>query len=448
MTIQMPEEQSSVKSKASLKPAKRGEILAWASYDIANSTYGTVVATAVYNAYFVHVIADKVGDARHSSGTLLLSTIIFISSMAIVFSAPVIGTIADATGWKKKLLAVSTWCCIIATASLAFVGPGQVLAAMIILTIANIAFGTGEDLIAAFLPELAHKDDMGRISSLGWAAGYVGGLFSLGSCLAYTSWAQHQGQVATQYVPMTMVLAAVAFLIASTPTFLFLKERAEPDPEARTKNYFKVGFKRLKQTFTHARHYQDLFTFLIALFLYSCGTTTIIHMASVYAQEVVHFTASDSIIMILVVNLTAAVGASIFGYVQDRIGSVKTLLVTLSMWMVAIVIASLAQSKMQLWGAANLIGLAMGASGSVGRALVGQFSPHGRSGEFLGLWGLAVKLATAVGAVSFGTITYLTHSNYRAALITTDLFFFAGMMLLLRVNERRGRSAAQAEISS
>lgn len=425
--------------------APRKEILAWASYDIANSTYATIVATAVYNAYFANVIAGPASGLEKGVGTLLLTAVICVSSIAIVLSAPIIGTISDATASKKTLLFYSTFICIIATACLSLYGPGAVIPAMVTLMIANTAFGTGEDLIAAFLPELATKEDMGRISSIGWAAGYIGGLLSLGSCLIYVSWALHQKQNATDYVPLIMLFCALSFGLAVVPTFLYLKERAIPDPAAKGKNPIVTGFARLKTTIRHASHYRDLFRFLITLFLYSCGTTTIVHLASVYAQEVVKFTTQDSIIMILVVNLTAAIGASIFGVVQDRIGSVRTLMITLSIWTVAILIAAAAQNKAQLWIAANLVGIAMGSTGSVGRALVGQFAPKGRSGEFLGLWGVAVKLATAVGAITFGAVAYLSHNNYRLAILFTILFFIAGFAMLCRVNEERGILAASTD---
>lgn len=439
---------SSLESEKAATSAPRKEILAWASYDIANATYGTVVATAVYNAYFANVICGPGSQLEKGVGTLLLTVVICVSSILIVVTAPIVGTISDATASKKKLLFVSTFICVIATAFLALFGAGSVVPAMVTLIIANTAFGTGEDLVAAFLPELATKEDMGRISSLGWAAGYVGGLLSLGTCLAYVSWALKQHQQSTDYVPIIMFFCSIAFGTAVLPTFIYLKERAVPDPSAMGKNPVVAGFQRLKTTITHATHYRDLFRFLITLFLYSCGTTTIVHLASVYAQEVVMFTTQDSIVMILVVNLTAAIGASIFGVVQDKIGSVKTLMITLSFWMVSIFVAASAQDKLQFWIAANLVGIAMGSTGSVGRALVGQFAPKGRSGEFLGLWGMAVKLATAVGAVSFGAIAWLTHNNYRAALMFTIVFFIAGVAMLTKVNEERGIIAAATDIEN
>jgi UMF1 family MFS transporter len=317
---------------------------------------------------------------------------------------------------------------------------------MSLMTIANIALFTGEDLVAAFLPELAHKDDMGRISALGWGAGYIGGLLSLGVCSLYMFWAQKQGMKPVQYVPFVMVLCAAFFAIAVIPTFMFLKERAVPDPDAAGHNYIAVGFARLKQTIKHARHYRDLFNFLITLFVYSCGTQTIIHMASVYAQKVYSFTPAESNVLILVVIVTAAIGAGLFGYIQDRAGSVRTLAGALGVWMMAMAIAAFGTEKWHFWVAGNLVGLAMGASGSVGRALVAQFSPPGRSGEFLGLWGMSVKLATCVGAMTFGAVTYLSQNNDRMAVIVTGLFFVVGVLLLFRIDEKRGKLAAAMPI--
>lgn len=425
--------------------ATKGEIAAWAAYDIANATYGTVVATAVYNAYFVEVICGP-SAAGKEFGTFLLSVIIIpVSAIAIVLTAPVLGTIVDAMAAKKRMLFVTTTLCILCTATLSMVQPGQAWAAVIALTLANFFFGTGEDLIAAFLPELSTQENMGRISSIGWGAGYVGSLLALGLCFCYFTWAKGHGMQQTEYVPYAMLICAVLFFVFSLPTFIFLKERATPEPHQLGKNYFKIGFERLGHTINHARHYRDLFNFLLTLFVYSCGSTTVIHLASVYAQQVLHFTASDSVVMILVVSVTAAVGAGLFGIVQDRIGAIRTLAITLSIWTIAILIACMATEKLHLWIAANFVGIAMGATGSAGRALVGQFSPHGRSGEFLGLWGMAHKLATCVGAVTFGAVVQLSGNNYRVALLSCAVFFIGGMLLLWRVNEKRGRLAAKTD---
>jgi UMF1 family MFS transporter len=417
-----------------------GEIAAWAAYDVANSTYATVVATAVYNAYFVSVIA---GGANHEFGTLLLTAIIAAASFLVVLTAPVLGTIADATASKKRILLGSTLCCIIATALLSAVQPGQYVAAVILLIIANVAFGTGEDFIASFLPELAPKEKMGRISAIGWGAGYIGGLFSLGAALAYVQWARGQHLPETHYVPVIMLACAASFAVLCTPTVLFMRERAQPDPTISARDFINVGFARLRTTFSHARHYRDLFGILLAIFMYSCGTTTVTHIASVYAKEVMKFSTADSLLMILVVDLTAAIGAFVFGYIQDKIGSIRTLTISLLLWTLAVGIAYFAHTKMELWIGANFVGISMGACGSAGRALVGRFSPPGRSGEFLGLWGVAVKLATCVGVLSFGAVTFMTGGDLRTAMLCLSVFFVMGIFLVQRVDEQRGIQAAQ-----
>ena len=149
--------------------------------------------------------------------------------------------------------------------------------------------------------------------------------------------------------------------------------------------------------------------------------------------------------MILSVNVTGVFGSLIFGFVQDRIGSVKTLIVTLSFWVLAVFLAVFIKERQHFWLVANLIGLSMGASGSAGRALVARFAAEGRAGEFLGLWNVAVKLATAVGPLSFGIISYLSGSNFRLALLSSEVFLIVGTLMLFRVNEARGTLAAQHE---
>lgn len=426
--------------------APKKEILAWAMYDFANSAYTTVVATTIFNPYFVQVVAGPGSGLKAGEGTFLLTLSIFISSMLVVISAPVLGTIADAHACKKKLLFFSTFLCVSCTALLWFVGKGDYALGMALLTLANLAYGTAEDLVAAFLPELAARQDMGKVSAFAWAIGYVGGLSTLGVCMAYIHWAKGAGHDSKTFVPITMLITAGFYFIGALPTFLFLKERAKPDAKASGQNPITLGFARLKLTLKHAAHYSDLFRFLVSLLLFSCGTSTVISLASVYAQTVMGFTTQDSIIMIFIVNITAAIGAFSIGFVQDKIGSVRTLAIALCLWMVATTGAYFCTSRELFWALANLIGIAIGASGSSGRALVGLFSPPGRSGEFFGLWGLAGKLATAIGPMTFGLVTLLTSNNLRLALLSSTLFFLAGLLILFTVNESRGRKAASAAV--
>jgi UMF1 family MFS transporter len=170
--------------------------------------------------------------------------------------------------------------------------------------------------------------------------------------------------------------------------------------------------------------------------------STVVVLAAIYAQEVMGFDTQSLILLIMVVNVTAAAGALICGHLQDRIGSVPTLAMTLLIWIVAVLVALFATTPAHMWIAGNIIGLAMGASQAVGRAVVSKFSPTERAGEFLGLWGLVNRLSAIVGPLSYGLINYWSDGNHRMSLLSTLSFFILGLMLLSKVNESRGKAAA------
>lgn len=411
-------------------------------YDFANSGYTTVVLTAVFNAYFVGVVAANGAD-RGGTATLLWTVAMAITNLLVLVSAPVLGAIADHGAHKKRFLAFTTIGCVLFTLLLGFVGRGDVALGMVLVILATLMFASGENFIAAFLPEITTQKQMGRISGYGWSLGYLGGLLVLGLCLVYIQSAQSRGDVAEQYVPVTMWITAGMFALAALPTFIWLRERAVPRRLASGESYFRIGFARVRHTLAHARHYRDLFRFLVTLAVYYCGINTVVVLAVIYAQEAMGFTMQENIILIMVVNVTAAAGALTFGLVQDRLGSVRTLAITLVVWVVALVLAYFTESRAGFWVVANLVGLALGSSQSAGRALVGQFSPPERAAEFFGLWGLAGKLAAVIGPLVYGLVTFLTHGDHRQALLSTCVFFIAGLLLLLTVNERRGRAAAR-----
>jgi UMF1 family MFS transporter len=239
-----------------------------------------------------------------------------------------------------------------------------------------------------------------------------------------------------------MLIVAGTFALAATPTFLWLKERAVAVPRSPGEHSLTIGFQRLRRTLADSRRFRDLYRFLMALTVYYCGINTVVVLAAVYAQEVMGFRTNDIIVLVMVVNVTAAVGAFLFGRVQDRLGSLPTLAITLLIWIGASSLAFWTESRAGFWVVANLVGIALGSSQASGRALVGQLAPQGRAAEFFGLWGLAGKLAAIVGPLSYGLITYLTAGHHRLAILSTVLFFVAGLMLLATVNEARGRAAA------
>ena len=421
--------------------AGRREVLAWALYVFANSGYTTVVLTTIYSTYFVAVVAGSVPTLSPGTATLLWTVAVAIANFSVLLSAPIIGAIADYRATKKQFLLFTTIGCVMFTALLGLAGPGQVVLGMTFLILSSIAFAAGENLIAAFLPEIAPPDQMGRISGYGWSLGYFGGLLTLGSCLAYITWASERGQQPADYVPVTLLITAVIFALTALPTFLWLRERATPRPLAAGLSYVRAGFDQVRQTLGSAAHHRDLFRFLVCLTVYQSGVATVVVIAAIYAQEAMGFDSQQLIILIMVVNLTAAIGAFAFGFAQDRYGSVPTLAAGLLVWVAAIGVTFFAKDADDLWLAGNLMGLAMGATQAGGRALIGQLTPVQRSAEFFGLWGLASKAAAIFGPLSYGIIARLSDGDHRLALLSTLAFFIGGLLLLTTVDEQRGMAA-------
>lgn len=421
----------------------RREVWAWAMYDFANSGYTTVVITAVFNAYFVRVVA-----ADRPWATFAWTATLAASYALIMLTAPVLGAYADVRAAKKRLLLGTTVGCVVFTASLALASPGALWVAIIFVVLSNFCYGTGENLVAAFLPEIARDDALGRVSGWGWGLGYVGGLVSLGACLAYVSWAQANGQEAAEFVPVTMLITAALFALASIPTFVFLRERARPQPLSASANIGRAAFTRLAHTLRHARRYRDLMRFLACTVCYQAGIAAVVTLAAIYAEQVMRFATRDTLLLIFVVNITAAIGAVAFGYLQDRIGHVATLALTLAGWIVMVGLAWAAAGPGLFWIAANIAGLCMGASQSAGRAIVGALTPPTRLAEFFGLWGLAVKLSSILGPITYGAASWLSGGNHRMAILITGSYFIGGLLLLANVNIERGRAAALESDSS
>ena len=422
--------------------AGRRELFAWAMYDFASSGYTTVVLTTVFNAYFVAVVAAGAGLAS-GAGTFLWTLTIGIGNAIVIVSAPVVGAIADERAAKKRLLLACSVVCVSATALLASAGPGDVTIAMLLVVVSLFCFSTAQNLIAAFLPELVPTDQMGRMSGYGWGLGYLGGLVTLALCLGYISFAQAHGQRETEFVPVTLLITAVLFALAALPTFAFLRERATPRPRPPDSRYLRAALQRVLGTFAQARLHRDLFRFLLALVTFQAGVNTVIVVTAIYVRAVFGFDERDLVLLVMVVNIAAAAGSLTAGFCQDRFGAVRTLAGTLGVWIVALVLVLFANDVVHVWIAANVIGFAMGGSQSGGRAIVALFTPAARTAEFFGLWGLANRVASIVGPLTYGLVGLLSRGNPHATIGFTIAFFVAGLALLARVDEARGIEAAR-----
>ncbi|HEY9278436.1 MAG TPA: MFS transporter [Eoetvoesiella sp.] len=407
----------------------RREVWAWAMYDFANSGYTTVVLTTVFSSYFVSVVA-----AQKAWGTLAFTAAMSFSYLMIMLTMPTLGAHADARAAKRRLLFTSTVGCVAATLLLSLVGPGDIALGLVVLALSNYCYCVGESIIAAFLPEIARPKALGRVSGWGWSFGYCGGMLTLGLSLLLVAWAAGRGEPASDYVPHVMVLTAVVFALAALPSFLFLRERSVPTHTPSQGLLSRLLF-AWRETGTH---FIDFRLLLLCGACYQAGIAVVITLAAVYATEAMGFEMAQTMMLVFTVNIAAALGAFVFGYVQDRVGHKLALAVTLCGWIVMIGVAYAALQVWVFWIAATLAGLCMGTSQSAGRAMVGALAPKHRLAEFYSLWTFAIQLAAVVGPLCYGLVTWLTGGNHRLALLFTGIFFVAGLLVLTRLNFARG----------
>jgi UMF1 family MFS transporter len=399
--------------RAALQPGvSRRELLAWALYDVANSGYTTVVLTAVFSAYFVSAIA---GNAPWAS--FAWTATLAVSSLLVMLTMPALGAWADLRARRGVLLRLSTVGCVLATAMMSLLGPGMLAAAIVLVILSSYCYTVGESTIAAYLPELARREALGRVSGWGWGLGYVGGMFTLGLSLAWVLSAPSRGQTAGEAVPFTMLITAAVFAAASLPPLLLLRESGS-----------LVDLRRL----------------LLLGAVYQAGIAVVIALAAVYAQQQMGFTEVQTMTLIFAVNVAAAGGALSFGHFQDRVGHRRSLGLTLLGWVVVCLLAGLASSVTMFWLAATLAGLCMGSSQSAGRAMLGALAPPARLTEFYGLWAFAGRVAAIVGPLTYGGVTWASGGDHRLAILSTGLFFVIALILLRDIDIERGALAARA----
>ena len=422
-----------------LRPGvRKREVVGWALFDFANSGYTTVVITAVFNAYFVAVVAQGADWA-----TFAWTATLALASLIVAVLAPVLGAWADRRATRKRLLAVFTAGCVISTALLALAGPGTLMLAVLLVVVSNVCFGLGETFIASFLPDLADASALGKVSGWGWGLGYFGGMLTLGLSLGWLLSAPDRGSDAGSAVPDTLLITAAVFALASLPTFLLLRERGPLERSASERPRDTV-FDQLRSSLVGLRAFPDLRLLLACTAFYQAGIAVVIALAAVYATQQMGFTQTDTMLLIFAVNIASAVGAFGFGPFQDRVGHRRALALTLWGWVAMVLLAGLGDSRTSFWAAAALAGLCMGASQSCGRAMVGFLSPPERSAECFGLWSLALRVAAIIGPLAYGAVTWITGGEHRIALLSTGLFFIVALVLLRGLDVSRGRAAAIA----
>ena len=275
-------------------------------FDFANSSYTTVVITAVFSAFFVEYIVPKESTARDTYWTYAMGA----STLLALILSPLTGAICDLSGRKKRYLAYTTIICAISTALLFFVGQGNIALAIGLITISNAAFMLSETFCGSFLPDISSKENMGLISGIGWGLGYFGGLASLALVMTILGETKDvDSSVIVSRHQIAMIATGAFFLLAATPTLLFVKNRSRPKEgyeNASTMVLLKAGLSRFKQTFETARRHKVLFRFLLAFMVYMAGLDAVVKFVGIYARSELKFELSDITKMFLILQLSAA----------------------------------------------------------------------------------------------------------------------------------------------
>lgn len=426
---------------AAQPPVTKREIFGWCMYDVADSAFTTVIVTAVFALYFEKIVT---GDPHWSD--LWWGRAASISEIIVAVAAPILGAIADFSGSRKKFLGVCAATIVVFTAALWFVGPGMTGTAIVLYVIANIGFSGGGVFIDSFLPGISHAGNAGRISGLKWAMGYAGGLVCLALCFPLAA------NIVENPTPRQLSLARLVpvvvagwYAVMVLPTFMFVRDRSVPQALPPGDNYITVAFRQLRCTFGHMRRYRELIKLMIAFLVYNDGIVTVIYFAAKYASTTVGFDADEIVLMFIGLNVVAVAGAFSFGWLADRIGQKRTIMISLCIWIAATVLAYFSYSKGTFYVVAVLAGIGMGSAQSVTRSLVSLFTPQQNAAEFFGFLGIAGKALAFLGPITFGTISAATGSQ-RPAILAIGAFFVVGIILLAFVNEQRGKEAANMPI--
>ncbi|MEU8613868.1 MFS transporter [Actinoplanes sp. NPDC048791] len=439
--------------------SNRRERTGWYFYDWAMSAFSTTVITVFLGPFLTSVTEQAAGcalgaddcDARvHPFGLSIAAGSYFpylvsLSVLLTVFVLPVMGAVADRAERKKPLLAAAAFLGSGATIAMAFVTGERYLLGGLLFIVANIAFGASVVVYNSFLPRLAGPDERDKVSSRGWALGYLGGGVLLLLNLAVVTWLTIDGddQRTLDLARWCIVSAGVWWAVFTLVPLRRLREHPSAEAGTAGGNVLTDGFRQLGSTIRSLRAYPLTLFFLLAFLIYNDGIQTVIALASQFGTEELNLPQSALIVTILIVQFLAFGGALLLGAVAERIGARKTVLIALVGWLGVILAAFwLPEGEplpFMLLGVA--IGLVMGGSQALSRSLFSQLIPDGREGEYYGFYEISDKGTSWLGPLAFGLVFQLTNS-YRIGLVSLVVFFIVGGILLAMVPMRRAIVAA------
>lgn len=437
---------------ASQPKSTRRERWAWYLYDFGNSAYAAVVLLAVYVVYFQGTV---VGGQR---GTKLWGIAVGIAMLVVTILSPILGTLADFSGAKKRFLGFFTAQAVIFCGLLFFVRQGTVVTGMLFFILAEIGYRGAQVFYDALLPEIASADEMGTVSGNGWAIGSFGGIVCLIVVLALIQFTGIEGTIMVQ---VSLLFTALYFGAATIPLFLWLGERAQPQPLPQKGNYITVAFKRLGETFGQVRRFRELIKFIVAFLIYNDGILMVLEFGGILGSVLYKMGQTELIIFMIVVQVTSIGGAYLFGIITDRVGGKRTLTISLLLMIAGVLWMYFNTSKVGFYLIGALAGFALTGVQSVSRTVIGLFSPPGKSAEFYGFFSVAGRTSSFIGPPIYGLLVSAIATSsaargmgadaahemgLRLALFSIIAFLAIGMLVLFTVNEQHAKAAAVADL--
>lgn len=425
----------------------RREIFGWTMYDWANSAFSTTVVTTLLGPYLTSLAQTAVGDPNGVvlslgpfgavTATGLFPICVSISVFLQVFTLPVLGAIADYSDLKKRLMMLLCALGVVATCLLFLITGDLYLLGGLLFIIANLSFGGAIVLYNAFLPEIASEDQRDKVSSRGFAAGYLGGgLLLLGNLVLVTG-AERFGISTGLAVRLSLLSAGLWWGGFAIFAFSRLKAR----PARRTlpvgQSYLTIGFTELMGTFRELARLRHTARYLIGYLFFNDGIQTVISLSSVFlSQELfvargLEVDQSFLIGLILMVQFVAFAGALVFERIARRLGTKQAILISLVLWSGVIIYAyGFLQTVTQAWAMGAVIALVLGGSQALSRSLFSRMIPAGREASFFGLYEVSERGTSWMGPLIFGIIVQQTGS-YRQAILSLIGLFLVGMVILM-----------------
>ena len=420
------------------------EVRGWMLYDFANSAFSTTVVTTFLGPYLTGLLESQVGNK--GSFTLLgipiaaesfFTYCVSLSVLLQVFILPVLGAIADYSNLKKRMMLFFAVLGALCTIGLFFItGPLYVLGGLLFI-LANVAFGASIVFYNAFLPQIASEDQRDKVSSRGWALGYIGGGLLLLLNLILYQFSDKLGLDGAIAVRISLASAGVWWLVFGYFAIQRLRERGAQRQLPAGETYLKVGFKQLSQTLREIRKYPMTLRYLIAYLLYNDGVQTVIVVSALFGAQELGMESSSLILVILMVQFMAFFGALLFGVIAGRVGAKRAIIISLLIWSAIAIWAQLSlQSVPEFWLLAALVAIVLGGTQALSRSLFSQMIPREREAEFFSFYEISDKGTAWMGTLIFGLVTQWTGSM-RTAIFSLIVLFVSGLLLLLTVDVPR-----------